>query len=70
MSRAEDLQDLINLGLDARRLDTHTDEELSMAMCAVQESGTQDAINYAQEHGISDEEMAVNYAESSLGWQT
>ena len=59
-----DLQDLINLGLDAERLAQHTDYELSMAMCAVQESGND--IEMIEE--IGDEETAILYAESALGW--
>ena len=31
--------DLIELGLDAKRLAQHSKEEIDMALCAVQESG-------------------------------
>ena len=60
----QDLQELIELGLDAERLAQHSAYELSLAMCAVQESGND--IEKIEE--IGDEATAILYAESALGW--
>lgn len=64
MSRKSDIADLIEMGLEANRLEKHSDEELAAAMCAVQESGN-DAEMIDE---IGDDEAAVVYAESALGW--
>ena len=59
-----DLKDLIELGLDEKSLKEHTPDEWALAMCAVQESGN-DLEKIAE---LGDEETAVLYAESALGW--
>ena len=64
MSYEVDMRDLISLGLDEDRLKKHTVDEISLAMCAVQESGN--ALEMIEE--IGDEATAVLYAESCLGW--
>lgn len=64
MAHTTDIQDLIELGLDKKRLAKHTDEEIKMALCAVQESGND--LEMIKE--IGDEATAAMYAESALGW--
>lgn len=64
MSRKTDIQELVELGLNADRLAKHTDEEIKMAMCAIQESGND--LEMIKELG--DEGAALMYAESALGW--
>lgn len=64
MSHNTDIQDLISLGLNADRLAKHSDEEIKMALCAVQESGND--LEMIKELG--DEATAAMYAESALGW--
>ena len=64
MSHNTDIQDLISLGLNADRLAKHSDEEIKMALCAVQESGND--LEMIKELG--DEGAAAMYAESALGW--
>lgn len=70
MNNNENINDLVTLGLDRARLEQHTPQEIKMALCAVQESGTQSAIEYAAHNmpGISDEDLAALYAESALEW--
>lgn len=64
MSYNTDIQDLIELGLNADRLAKQSDEDIKMAMCAVQESGND--LEMIAEMG--DEAAAAMYAESALGW--
>lgn len=64
MSTNEDIKALVSLGLNADRLAKHSDDEISMALCAVQESG-RDAELISL---LGDDGAATAYAESALGW--
>ena len=68
MTNNQDFKDLVALGLNRQRLEQHTTEELAMAMCAVQESGTEAGEQDRIELGLTDEGIATLYAESALGW--
>jgi|GEM_PF-3789331 len=64
MSNKSDIQELIELGLNADRLAKCSADEISMALCAIQESGN-DAEMIKE---LGDQGASVAYAESALGW--